>query len=557
MNWFRNLKIARKMMATVSVVLALTVGLGVFSLFQLFELNRVTKEIDQRWVPGVRTAQDIKNGLTRVRSLELFHVLSAEPAEMRRYETELETEFASVQAGLAAYGRLPRAQPEQPLLAQLQSSLDGYRAAVRQVIALSRSGDKAGALAVVRGESRRNDFDALAQVNKLVAMNEDGSAQAARSADQTYAQARQLIFGFMSVAAVLGMLLSVRVARMISAPLERAVAAARRVAAGDLRVSHCSPSRDETGDLLRALHVMGNNLQTMVIQVRGGTDTIASASSQIAAGTGDLSQRTEGQAATLEETAATVEQLTATVAHNAGQAADAHALMEHTATAAREAELAVSTVAATMDGINAASRRIGDIVGVMDGIAFQTNLLALNAAVEAARAGEHGRGFAVVAGEVRGLANRSAQSAQEIKQLIANSLAQVDEGSQVVNTARATFDQVVQGVRRGAAMVGEISGSTREQSLGLQLVNRTLATMDGVTQQNATLVEESLAAIVSLQEQAQRLARSASLFQLNDADEARVVADLPAAPAAPAVRAAGLRAARQAHHAPAYIAGVV
>ena len=528
MNWFRNLKIASKMMATVAAVLALTAALGVFALFQLFELDRVTNEISQRWSPGVRAALDVKYGLTRFHTFELFHVLSADAGDMRKYETEMDAQMAAVEAGLAAYARLPHAEDERTLVARLQASLDGYRGAVREVVALSRGGDKAGALAVVRGVSRNNDFAALELIGKLVTLNEDGAARAARSADQTYAQARRLVFAFMTATGVLGMLLALRVARMIARPLERAVASARRVAGGDLRIEQGSACRDETGELLRALQAMSGNLQAMVLQVRGGSDTIASASAQIAAGTGNLSLRTERQAATLEETAATVEQLNGTVAHNAGQAAEAHALMEQTAAAARDAELALFTVTATMDGINAASRRIGDIVGVMDGIAFQTSLLALNAAVEAARAGVHGRGFAVVAGEVRGLANRSAQSAHEIKALIANSLAEVEQGGQVVYRARASFDQVVAGVRHGAALVGEISDGTREQSQGLQLVNRTLSAMDGVTQQNATLVEESLAAIVSLQEQAQRLARSVALFQLNGADDAAAVIDMPA-----------------------------
>jgi methyl-accepting chemotaxis protein len=419
-----------------------------------------------------------------------------------------------VQASLSAYAAQPRSSAELDIVAQLQVSMNAYRGAVRQVVALSRHGDDAGALAVVRGESRKYDFEAMALIDKLVAINEAGSAQAALSADQTYRHARHLIFAFMAGALVLGLLLAARVARMISVPLARAVDVARRVAEGDLRVDADIAGRDETAELLRAMNQMSTNLQRMVIQVRGGTDTIATASAQISAGTSDLSQRTEGQAATLEETAATVEELTTTVANNADKAEQAHKLMDQTAAVAREAEVAVSAVTATMERISASSRRIGDIVGLMDGIAFQTNLLALNAAVEAARAGEQGRGFAVVASEVRALAQRSAQSAKEIKDLIAQSLTEVNGGGQAVKNASATIDDVVQGVLRGATLMGDISSGTREQSLGLQLVNRTLASMDSVTQQNATLVEESLAAIVSLQEQAERLARSVSVFKL-------------------------------------------
>ncbi|MYM24896.1 HAMP domain-containing protein [Duganella sp. FT135W] len=529
MNWFCNLKIANKLNAVVAAVLVLMMALGVFSVFQLYELDRVTNEIDHRWAPGVRNALDVKYGLTRFRTFELFHVVSTEPDILRKYEQDMESQMQQVEQSLAAYASQPRSSEEGEIIGRLQTSLAAYRGAVRQVVALSRSGDDVGALAVVRGVSRKYDFEAMAAIDKLVAINEAGSAQAAQSADRTYLHARHLIFGFMAGALVLGLLLAGRVARLISAPLARAVEVARRVAAGDLRVEADTVGKDETADLLRAMNQMSVNLQRMVTQVRSGTDTIATAAAQISAGTGDLAQRTEGQAATLEETAATVEQLTATVANNAGKAQQAHQLMDQTAVVAREAEVAVSTVTATMERITASSRRIGDIVGLMDSIAFQTNLLALNAAVEAARAGEHGRGFAVVAGEVRALAQRSAQSAKEIKDLIAQSLKDVGGGSRAVQDASATIDDVVQGVVRGATLMGDISNGTREQSLGLQLVNRTLSAMDGVTQQNATLVEESLAAIVSLQEQAERLALSASVFKLAAAPHEELsVIDMPA-----------------------------
>ena len=532
MQWFRHLKIAKKLHVVVAAMLALMLALGVFSIFQLYELNRVTNEIKHRWSPGVRIALEIKYGLTRFRSFELFHVVSTEPDILRQYEHSMETQMRQVEDAMSEYLAQPRGVEEQRILADLRQSLVAYRGAVDRVVSLSRGNDDIGALAVVRGESRKHDFEAMDLIDKLVAINEEGSTRAALSADTTYLHARHLIFGFMAAALVLGVLLAGRVARLISVPLARAVDVARRVADGDLRAdASVEPDgKDETADLLRAMATMSANLRRMVTQVRRGTDTMASASAQIAAGTGDLSQRTEGQAATLEETAATVEQLTTTVANNADKAAEAHKLMEQTAAVAREAELAVSTVTDTMGRISTSSRRIGDIVGVMDSIAFQTNLLALNAAVEAARAGEHGRGFAVVANEVRGLAQRSAQSAREIKELIAHSLTEVGGGSLVVEQAGATIDQVVRGVRRGAALMGDISGGTREQSLGLQLVNRTLSTMDGVTQQNATLVEESLAAIVSLQEQAECLARSVSLFKLNGAVEKLTMIEMPAPP---------------------------
>ncbi|WP_432377238.1 methyl-accepting chemotaxis protein [Duganella sp. P38] len=468
MKWFVDLKIARKLNALVAAMLAMMLALGAFSVFQLYELNRVTNEIDRHWAPAMRRALEIRYALAHGGALEVRQSLDA---------------YAAMQPG----------GEEQQILARLQP------------------------MAADGADVRTAAPQAMALVERLVAISESGSAQAAQSADSTYLHARHMIFGFMAGALVLGLLLAARVARMISLPLARAVAVARRVADGDLRADADGGSGDETGDLLRAMNQMSANLRRMVTQVRGGTDTIASASAQISAGTGDLAQRTEGQAATLEETAATVEELATTVANNADKAQQAYKLMDQTAAVAREAEVAVSAVTATMERISASSRRIGDIVGLMDGIAFQTNLLALNAAVEAARAGEHGRGFAVVASEVRALAQRSTESAREIKALIAQSLMEVDGGGQAVRDAGATIDDVVSGVQRGAALMGEISHVTREQSIGLQLVNGTLASMDGVTQQNATLVEESLGAVMALQDQAAQLARSVSVFQLADA----------------------------------------
>ncbi|MFA9216547.1 MAG: methyl-accepting chemotaxis protein [Sphingomonadaceae bacterium] len=554
MNWFRNLKIASKLMATVAVILSLTMGLGVFALFQLYELEQVTAQITQRWSPGVRLALDVKYDLTRFRNHELFHVLSADPADMRKYETEMATRIKELDASLASYQRLPRAQDELALVQQLQASLLAYRGSVRQVIALSRSGDKAAALEVVRGSSRRDDFAALALVQQLVTLNEEGSARAAQHAGQTYAEACRLVWAVMALAALLGMLLAVWVGRQIARPLQRAVMAARRVAGGDLRAVHCTASRDETGDLLRALHTMVGNLQAMVQQVRVGADTVASASAQIAAGTADLAARSEHQAGALDETAAMAAQLAAGVTRHAADASETHRLMEHTAAAAHAAEQALATMTATMDGIQSASARIGEIVGVMDGLAFQTNLLALNAAVEAARAGPSGAGFAVVAREVRELANRSAASAQQIKALVGGSLTHAERGHQVAQHARATCDQLVAGVRRGAALAAELSNGSRQQHRGLQQVDRTLAALDDVTQQNATLAEQSLTAVMALQEQAQRLARSVALFQL----------DTEQAPG----RRAPARAARASAHevsdathamhaAAAYVAGVV
>jgi methyl-accepting chemotaxis protein len=295
---------------------------------------------------------------------------------------------------------------------------------------------------------------------------------------------------------------------------------ARSVAAGDLTRDIAVRSNDETGQLLQALRTMNRDLVGIVGEVRSGTDSIATASSQIAAGNLDLSARTEQQAASLEETASSMEQLTATVRQNADNARRANALAASASDVAARGGGVVGQVVSTMDDIKHSSDKIVDIIGVIDGIAFQTNILALNAAVEAARAGEQGRGFAVVATEVRSLAQRSADAARQVKALIGDSLEKVDAGSRLVRQAGATMSDIVASVERVSGIMAEISDASREQTLGIDQINQAVAQMDEVTQQNAALVEEAAAAAQSLREQAASLLATVSVFQLTPAAQA-------------------------------------
>ena len=325
--------------------------------------------------------------------------------------------------------------------------------------------------------------------------------------------------------------------RIVLTPLNSAVALLDRVANGDLSMHIPDPAHNEIGRLFLAIRSMQQGLLNTVTRVRGSSDIINNGAHEIASGNLDLSTRTETQANSLEKTVASMEELTGTVKQNADNALQANQLALSASETAVKGGQVVSQVVETMDAINESSKRIVDIISVIDGIAFQTNILALNAAVEAARAGEQGRGFAVVASEVRSLAQRSAAAAKEIKELIVASVEKVESGSELVEHAGMTMNEVVESVRRVTDIVGEISSASREQSDGITQVNNAIAQMDQVTQQNAALVEQAAAAAQSLQTQAMTLANAVSIFKI-DADQLSKLASAPAAKPAVSSKAA-------------------
>jgi len=351
-------------------------------------------------------------------------------------------------------------------------------------------------------------------IDGLVEHQTAGNVKEKEAAAAAFERAYRLSLGLGLAASFAAAIIAWLVTRSITRPLTEAVTIARTVAGGDLSSTIVPASTDETGQLIESLRVMNANLQDIVGKVRAGTETIATASSQIAAGNLDLSSRTEQQASALEETASSMEELTTTVKQNADNARHANKLAEGASDVARQGGEVVARVIGTMDSINESSRRIVDIIAVIDGIAFQTNILALNAAVEAARAGEQGRGFAVVASEVRNLAQRSAAAAKEIKGLISDSVQKVSIGSELVTEAGVTIERIVQSVRQVNDIMAEISTASIEQEQGIGQINQAITDMDTVTQQNAALVEEAAAAAQSLQEQSNGLVEVVSIFKL-------------------------------------------
>ncbi|ATQ75458.1 methyl-accepting chemotaxis protein [Massilia violaceinigra] len=353
------------------------------------------------------------------------------------------------------------------------------------------------------------------------------------------------------VTVAVGAVIMVWLVRSITGPLNEAVNIARTVASGDLSTSIVARGNDEIGMLLKSLKDMHDSLAEIVGKVRAGTDSIAAASSEIADGNQDLSARTEEQASSLEETASAMEELTSTVKQNGENASQASKLASDASVVAVRGGDAVAQVIHTMGSINESSKKIVDIIGVIDGIAFQTNILALNAAVEAARAGEQGRGFAVVASEVRNLAQRSAAAAKEIKTLIGDSVDKVETGSKLVGQAGSTMEEVVASVQRVTAIIGEIAVASGEQNVGIDQINDAIGQMDAVTQQNAALVEQAAAAAEAMKQQAASLAEAVSIFKIGDHHVAAAPAARAGRRSAPTARAPAARAATPAVRLPA------
>ncbi|HEY0846476.1 MAG TPA: methyl-accepting chemotaxis protein [Noviherbaspirillum sp.] len=404
---------------------------------------------------------------------------------------------------------------EKTVLAEIAKLEQEIAAPFKEAIGQALAFNSEGAAKVIASRIDPLNQQAVAEMDKLVALQQAAAKEVLDNSVAGDTRLMILLFAIGGVTIAIGIGFAWLITHSITAPLNEAVAVASRVATGDLTSRIEDRSRDEIGQLFEALRQMNTSLGEIVGNVRVGTESITVASREIASGNADLSSRTESQASSLEETASSMEELTSTVKQNAENARQANQLVVSASDVAMRGGHVVGQVVDTMGSIKDSSRKVVDIIGVIDGIAFQTNILALNAAVEAARAGEQGRGFAVVAAEVRNLAQRSAGAAKEIKALISDSVEKVDAGSKLVDEAGKTMDEIVTSVKHVADIMNEITAASQEQSSGIEEVNRAIAQMDEMTQQNAALVEQAAATAESMQTQASALAQAVAVFKLH------------------------------------------
>ncbi|VVE60175.1 chemotaxis protein [Pandoraea captiosa] len=522
MKFLSRLKIGTRLTLGFAITLVLLCVVGGMAVFQASRIYAGTRDLADNWLPSVQTLGTAQVAANSARRASLAMLLAADENSHREEATKRQAAIDLMSKTLDGYARMIASDEDRRAYDAVKAAWADYVAIDNRVASLDQGDDsaKAQARALLTTDAVKSFASLSERIAAHVAVNRQGAMAATDAAAANYhaafIAAIVLILLALAVATVIAWLIT----RSITVPIGRCVDIAQTVARGDLSSRIDVEGRDELAQLLGSLKDMNTKLAQVVGQVRTTSESIATGSAQIAAGNTDLSSRTEQQAASLEETAASMEELTTTVKQNADNAEQGNVLASNASHIAQRGGEVVRQVVETMREISDGSARVADITSVIEGIAFQTNILALNAAVEAARAGEQGRGFAVVAGEVRTLAQRSANAAKEIKELIDASTRQVGEGAKLVSEAGGTMDEVVRAVKRVTDLMAEIAAASTEQRTGIEQVNQAVMQMDTVTQQNAALVEEASAAAQSMAAQSSGLRELVSIFRIEAAEGA-------------------------------------
>ncbi len=523
-----NMKVGMRLGLGFALVLVLLVAVTVVGILRMAQIqDRLDHVVGvNNVVTGlvVEMRNNVSERITSLRTLTLMTNADDMEPELNKFK-EQTRKYDEVQARLDAKFAAESSQQEKTLLASVKEAEGVAMPAINKASELYLADKAEDATRVMIKEIRPAQKKWMDSLEQLAALEQKLNAQAQTDAEAAFSNARNFMLIMLLVAVGMGVAAAWVISRSLLKQLGGepgyTASIAGSIAHGDLSIPINTADNDR-GSLLVEMREMRNSLVDIVAQVRRGTETIGTASREIAAGNLDLSSRTELQASSLEKTASAMEVLTTTVRQNADNAREANQLAASASDVARKGGDVVSQVVGTMGEINSSANKISDIIGVIDGIAFQTNILALNAAVEAARAGEQGRGFAVVASEVRNLAQRSAAAAKEIKTLIGDSVEKVERGSKLVGQAGVTMEEVVSSVKRVTDIMSDIAAASAEQSAGIEQVNLSIIEMDSMTQQNASLVEEAAAAAQSLQDQAGELSRVVSIFKLDEQDSHRV-----------------------------------
>nr|WP_316639419.1 methyl-accepting chemotaxis protein [uncultured Roseateles sp.] len=514
MKTLSDLRVGLRLGLGFALLLLMMLAMGVYAVTRINKIQSNVTDLATNWLPSTQQLAGLNEALNQMRRAELQLMLGGGDKALQDESARIARQWELAPQLLKSYEASIGSDNERRLFDEFGRAVEGYKASQPELLRLVREDRKDEAVAYLRGDSRKAFRATTEAIAQLIELNDQGAATAHTEAQVSYGAVLWGIWLMVAVALSLGAAIGWLLTHSLTQPLGIAAAAADRIAGGDLTADVQSNRADELGDLLRSLARMQDALCLSVGAVKTSADHIAGASREVSTGSNDLSQRTEQAAANIEETSAAMQQVTDTVRHSAESARQANQLALTASGVAVQGGTVVAKVISTMDGIQQSSRKISDIIGVIDGIAFQTNILALNAAVEAARAGEQGRGFAVVASEVRTLAQRSAQAAKEIKTLISSSVEQVELGARAVGDAGNTMQEVVAAVKRVTDLISEIATAVQQQTQSLSEVTTAIGQLDTMTQQNAALVEESAAASESLREQASTLAEVVSRFRL-------------------------------------------